>query len=63
MTIRYGTSKRPIILGIVGDSATGKTTLSQGIVKILGTENVSVLCTDDYHRLIGNSGRNWALPP
>src|SRR5438034_10117654 len=42
--------RRPIILGIVGDSAAGKTTLSRGITQILGVENVAVLCTDDYHR-------------
>ena len=42
--------RRPIILGIVGDSAAGKTTLSRGIAQILGVENVAVLCTDDYHR-------------
>ncbi len=41
---------RPIILGIVGDSAAGKTTLSRGIAQVLGTENVTILCTDDYHR-------------
>lgn len=41
---------RPIILGIVGDSAAGKTTLTRGIVQILGSENVTVICTDDYHR-------------
>ena len=46
----HRTRRRPIILGIVGDSATGKTTLSRGIAQILGLENVSVLCTDDYHR-------------
>ena len=43
-------SNRPIILGIVGDSAAGKTTLTRGIAQILGTENVTVICTDDYHR-------------
>lgn len=41
---------RPIILGIVGDSAAGKTTLTRGIAQILGTENVTLICTDDYHR-------------
>lgn len=41
---------RPIILGIVGDSAAGKTTLTKGIAQILGPENVTVICTDDYHR-------------
>jgi phosphoribulokinase len=43
-------SDRPIILGIVGDSAAGKTTLTRGIAQILGEENVTVICTDDYHR-------------
>lgn len=43
-------SHRPIILGIVGDSAAGKTTLTKGIAQILGPENVTIICTDDYHR-------------
>jgi phosphoribulokinase len=43
-------SNRPIILGIVGDSAAGKTTLTRGIAQILGEENVTVIGTDDYHR-------------
>ncbi len=41
---------RPIIIGIVGDSAAGKTTLSEGIAQILGPERVVCMCTDDYHR-------------
>jgi len=40
---------RPIILGIVGDSAAGKTTLTAGIANILGPEKVVTICTDDYH--------------
>ena len=40
---------RPIILGIVGDSAAGKTTLSAGIAGILGADRVAVICSDDYH--------------
>jgi phosphoribulokinase len=40
----------PIILGIVGDSASGKTTLSAGVAQILGEEHCTVICTDDYHR-------------
>jgi phosphoribulokinase len=43
-------SHRPIILGIVGDSAAGKTTLTRGIVQILGEDDVTVIGTDDYHR-------------
>jgi len=41
---------RPIILGIVGDSAAGKTTISEGLVNLLGEEQVTHLATDDYHR-------------
>ncbi len=43
-------SHRPIILGIVGDSAAGKTTLTQGIAQVVGADNVTIICTDDYHR-------------
>lgn len=43
-------TSRPIILGIVGDSAAGKTTLTRGIAQVLGTDQVTVICTDDYHR-------------
>ncbi len=41
---------RPIILAVVGDSAAGKTTSTNGIVQILGADRVAHLCTDDYHR-------------
>jgi phosphoribulokinase len=41
---------RPIILGVVGDSATGKTTLSRGLVRMLGEKNVTHVAADDYHR-------------
>lgn len=40
----------PIILGIVGDSASGKTTLSAGVAQILGADRCTVICTDDYHK-------------
>lgn len=43
-------SERPIILGIVGDSAAGKTTLTRGLAQVFGEENVMAICTDDYHR-------------
>ncbi|MDH4224063.1 MAG: phosphoribulokinase [Deltaproteobacteria bacterium] len=41
---------RPILLGIVGDSAAGKTTITNGLIKILGDERVTEICTDDYHK-------------
>jgi len=38
------------MLGIVGDSASGKTTLSKGLVRLLGEDAVTHICTDDYHK-------------
>jgi phosphoribulokinase len=40
----------PLMLGIVGDSGTGKTTLARGVVRILGSNGVTPICLDDYHR-------------
>jgi phosphoribulokinase len=39
-----------VILGVVGDSAAGKTTITRGLVRVLGEEHVAHICTDDYHR-------------
>jgi phosphoribulokinase len=44
------TGDRPVMLGLAGDSASGKSTLSRGIEYILGVERVGRVCTDDYHR-------------
>lgn len=44
------TVRRPIIMGIVGDSAAGKTTLTSGIARILGRDRVTRVCVDDYHK-------------
>jgi phosphoribulokinase len=41
---------RPIVLGLAGDSAAGKTTLAAGVAALLGTERVAIVSTDDYHR-------------
>jgi phosphoribulokinase len=41
---------RPIILGVVGDSGAGKTTITRGLVGILGEDQVTAVATDDYHR-------------
>jgi len=44
------TGRRPVLLGIIGDSAAGKSTLTQGLAKLLGAECVTHVCTDDYHK-------------
>src|SRR3954470_456715 len=41
---------RPIILGVAGDSASGKTTITRGLVRMLGDNNVTHVAADDYHR-------------
>ncbi len=41
---------RPVMLGVVGDSGAGKTTITRGLVGILGSEQVTAVSTDDYHR-------------
>ncbi len=41
---------RPRMLAIGGDSASGKTTISKGLVQALGPERCSIVGTDDYHR-------------
>src|SRR5919199_5844452 len=43
-------ARRPILLGIVGDSGSGKATLTSGVVTLLGADRVSDLCLDDYHK-------------
>lgn len=63
MATSFGAFPRPIILGIVGDSAAGKTTLSRGIAQILGLEHVSVLCTDDYHRFNRQQRKELGITP
>ena len=41
---------RSIVLGIVGDSGAGKTTVTRGLTRVLGDAHVTHLSADDYHR-------------
>jgi phosphoribulokinase len=43
-------SNRPVMLGVAGDSAAGKTTLTRGLVAAMAGDGISSLCVDDYHR-------------
>lgn len=54
---------RPIILGVVGDSAAGKTTMTRGLVRILGEEQVTAVSTDDYHRYDRRQRAERAITP
>jgi phosphoribulokinase len=42
--------KEPIIIGITGDSGSGKTTYSNGIRRLLGTDIVKTITMDGYHK-------------
>lgn len=54
---------RPVILGVVGDSAAGKTTITRGLVRILGEEHVAHICTDDYHRYDRKQRAEFGITP
>ncbi len=43
-------STRPVMMAIAGDSASGKTTLTNGLVDALGADRCLSLCVDNYHR-------------
>ncbi|MCG8350132.1 MAG: phosphoribulokinase [Chloroflexales bacterium] len=53
----------PLMLGIVGDSATGRVTLTSGIVRVLGRKGVTPLCLDDYHRYSRSERAAQGLTP
>jgi phosphoribulokinase len=54
---------RPIMVAIVGDSAAGKTTFTEGVVRLLGDDRVAVMCTDDYHRYDRAQRRELDITP
>jgi phosphoribulokinase len=41
---------RAIVVGVVGDSGAGKTTVTRGLARVLGEGRVAYLSADDYHR-------------
>ncbi|HEY1275414.1 MAG TPA: phosphoribulokinase [Thermoleophilaceae bacterium] len=41
---------RAIVIGVVGDSGAGKTTLTRGLARVLGESHVTHVSADDYHR-------------
>src|SRR3954468_22912199 len=54
---------RPIVLGVVGDSGAGKTTLTRGLVRVLGDGNVAHLSADDSPRFDRPERRARGVPP
>jgi phosphoribulokinase len=54
---------RPVMLAIAGDSATGKSTLTRGLVEALGPDRITAICSDDYHRYDRAERRSHAITP
>ncbi len=45
-----GGLRRPVLVGVSGDSGSGKTTYSDGIARVLGPELVTSFSLDGYHK-------------
>jgi phosphoribulokinase len=54
---------RSIVIGIVGDSGAGKTTLARGLTRVLGDAQVTRLSADDYHRYDRRSRAELGITP
>ncbi len=47
--------KRPFLIGIAGGSSSGKTTVTERLVSLTGTEHVSLVELDSYYRDLGDT--------
>lgn len=54
-------NRKTIMLGVAGDSASGKTTISKGIAEALGADQVTVICCDHYHKYNREQRREMKL--
>lgn len=61
--VQHDGGLRPVMMGIAGDSASGKTTLTQGLVRALGEERCLSICVDDYHKFDRAERRDLAFTP
>ena len=58
-----GNGQRPIMLAIAGDSGTGKTTLTAGLVEALGKDRITSVAADDYHRYDRQERKGLSFTP
>src|SRR3954468_22289495 len=63
VAVGFASMSRPIVLGVVGDSGAGKTTLTRGLVRVLGDDDVAHLSADDYHRYDRHERRSLGITP
>jgi phosphoribulokinase len=54
---------RATVLGVVGDSGAGKTTVTRGLLRVLGEAHVTHISADDYHRYDRNRRRELGVTP
>ncbi len=54
---------RPIVLGVVGDSGAGKTTLTRGLIRVMGDDQVARINADDYHRYERRERQQLGITP
>ena len=54
---------RAIVLGVVGDSGAGKTTITRGLLRVLGDAHVTHISADDYHRYDRERRRELSVTP
>ena len=54
---------RSIVVGVAGDSGAGKTTITRGLVRVLGDEHVTHVSADDYHRFDRARRRELGVTP
>ena len=54
---------RAIVVGVVGDSGAGKTTVTRGLLRVLGDAHVTHISADDYHRYDRERRRELGVTP
>ena len=54
---------RAIVVGVVGDSGAGKTTITRGLTRVLGDAHVTHVSADDYHRFDRRQRRELGVTP
>ena len=54
---------RAIVVGVVGDSGAGKTTITRGLTRVIGDAHVTHVSADDYHRFDRRQRRELGVTP
>ena len=54
---------RAIVVGVVGDSGAGKTTVTRGLTRVIGDAHVTHVSADDYHRYDRRRRRELGVTP